>query len=113
MSNLPLYLALALLCAWFISSKLGKVSAKSAHALVAAGARLVDVRSAGEFAEGHLPRAMNIPVGEIAKRAGDVGNPASPVVVYCASGMRSASAARTLKSLGYSQVYDLGGMSRW
>ncbi len=113
MSNLPLYLALALLTAWFIASKLGKVSPAKAHELVAAGARLVDVRSPGEFGDAHLPGAVNIPAPDVQKRAGEIGKPDSPVVVYCASGMRSAAAARTLKALGYSQVFDLGSMSRW
>ncbi len=91
----------------------GKSSSADAHAAVAAGARLVDVRSPGEFASGHLPGAVNVPVGEIERRVSEIGGTGQVVVVYCASGMRSAAAARTLKGLGFGEVLDLGGMSRW
>jgi rhodanese-related sulfurtransferase len=91
----------------------GKVDPARARALVEQGARLVDVRSPGEFAGGHLPGALNIPVGEVGARHGELGDRTRPVVVYCASGMRSASAASALKGLGFSQVYDLGAMARW
>jgi rhodanese-related sulfurtransferase len=112
-SNLPLYVGLALLAAWLLSSKLGKTSPSEARALVERGAKLVDVRSASEFAAGHLPGALNVPVGEIGRRAKELGDPQAPVVVYCASGMRSASAARSLRALGFAHVHDLGAMSRW
>jgi rhodanese-related sulfurtransferase len=84
-----------------------------AHRLVAAGALLLDVRTPEEFGEGHLPAALNIPVGELERRLAEVGDHARPVVVYCASGRRSAEAARRLSSAGYAQVHDLGGMSAW
>jgi len=91
----------------------GKVAPERARELVAQGARLVDVRSPGEFAGGHLPGAVNIPVGEIGSRHGEIGERSKPVVVYCASGMRSASAASTLKGLGFLEVHDLGSIARW
>jgi phage shock protein E len=80
---------------------------------VADGAVLVDVRSPGEFAAGHLDGARNIPVDQVAVRAREIGPPEQPVVVYCRSGARSAAAARTLKQLGFAQVDDLGAMSNW
>ena len=92
---------------------LGKTSSDEAHALVAKGARLVDVRSPGELAGGHIPGAVNIPVDQIDRRAGEIGPKEAGVVVYCASGMRSASAAGTLRKLGFAPVADLGAMSRW
>lgn len=91
----------------------GKTSPGQARELVAGGAALVDVRSPGEFAGGHLPGAVNIPVGEIATRAKEIGATDRPVVVYCRSGARSASAASTLRGLGFKQVEDLGAMNRW
>ena len=89
------------------------INAARARQLVAGGARLVDVRSASEFAAGHLEGARNIPVGEIGRRAREVGDKSKPVIVYCASGTRSAMAKRTLKSAGFIEVYNLGTMANW
>lgn len=89
------------------------LSSTRARELVAGGARLVDVRSAGEFAATHLEGARNIPVGEIGRRARELGDKSKPVIVYCASGTRSAMAKRTLKSAGFSEVYNLGAMHNW
>jgi len=91
----------------------GKVDGETARALVAAGARVVDVRTPQEFAEGHVPGALNVPHDEIARRAAEIGPPSTRVVVYCRSGRRSAAAAETLARLGYDRVYDLGSLSAW
>jgi len=107
-------LIFGLLIAFMLYSRFaGKASSGEARALVAAGARLVDVRSPGEFAGGHLPGAVNIPVDQIGARFAEIGPPGTPVVLYCASGMRSARAASVLKGKGFAQVADLGPMSRW
>jgi len=71
------------------------------------------VRSPGEFAAGHVAGASNIPVGEIGQRAADLGAAEQPIVLYCASGMRSALAARTLRRAGFTRVYNLGSVSNW
>jgi rhodanese-related sulfurtransferase len=97
---------------FFIRSRPG-ISGAEAQRLVAAGARLVDVRSPGEFASGHLPGAVNIPVGEVGRRTGELGPPDTTVVVYCASGMRSAAAASALRKQGFKAVHNLGGLGRW
>lgn len=89
------------------------VEPAQAHALVEGGATLIDVRSAGEYASGHIEGARNIPVGEIGERTSEVGAKDKPVVVYCRSGMRSAQAQSTLEAAGFTQVHNLGGMSRW
>src|SRR5262249_28114969 len=100
--------------AWFFLFRWGKTSSAEAHRLVAGGARLVDVRTPGEVSGGALPGAVNIPLGELPGRVGELTkDPARPVVVYCASGMRSAQAKRILVGAGLSEVYDLGGMGRW
>ncbi len=72
---------------------------------VDAGAALLDVRSPAEFAGGHLVGARNVPVGQVRGVADDLKG--QTVVVYCASGMRSAKAARALRSVGI-EVLDLG-----
>ena len=104
-------LAAAFLGFWWF--KRPDLSSERARELVEAGARLIDVRSPAEFASGHIDGARNIPVGEIASRSAEAGAPDSPVVVYCASGTRSAMARRALRAKGYRQVYNLGPMSRW
>jgi rhodanese-related sulfurtransferase len=91
----------------------GPVSGATAKSLVASGARVVDVRSAGEFASGHVPGAINIPYDELPGRASEIGPPSTPVVVYCASGSRSGVAARKLGKAGYTKVYDMQTATAW
>lgn len=76
--------------------------------LKAAGATLVDVRSAAEFAAAHAPDTLNIPLNELSSRMTEIPQ-TSPVVVACASGSRSAMAKLLLKKNGYAQVYNIGG----
>ena len=87
------------------------VDGKKAKALVAGGAKLVDVRSPAEFTEKHIDGAVNVPLAEVANT--DMGAKDKPVVVYCGSGTRSAKAAAKLQAKGYTQVFDLGAMSSW
>ena len=89
------------------------VSGAEARRLAQAGARLVDVRTPSEFAAGHLPGAINLPLGELSRRLGELGAKDSIIVLYCRSGARSGSAARSLKAAGFSAVHNLGGMGRW
>ncbi len=98
---------------WFVvRPMLGRVSPEHAHKLVAEGAKLVDVRSRGEFASGHIQDAVNIPLDEIGRAADRLAKEGKPLVLYCHSGMRSSSAARVLRKAGL-VVHDLGAMSRW
>lgn len=76
---------------------------------IRAGATVVDVRSPEEFADGAYPGALNIPVQELGRRAGEIPKD-RPVVVYCASGARSAFAARVLKASGWTDVVNGGGL---
>jgi phage shock protein E len=76
-------------------------------------ALLLDVRSEGEFAAGHLPGAVNVPVTQLAAKLDTLGDKGRPVVVYCASGMRSTRAASLLRDAGFSRVLNLGAMSAW
>lgn len=72
-------------------------------------ALVVDVRTPGEFASGHHPRAVNIPVDQVESRLKEFGDKSQPIVVYCASGVRSSRAKQTLESAGYSSVINAGG----
>jgi len=79
---------------------------------VAEGALIVDVRTPGEFAAGHLPDAVNIPVGELTRRLSELPRDRA-LVLYCASGARSSRAAAFLENAGY-QVGDMGPMpTQW
>ena len=84
-----------------------------AHELVDAGAKLVDVRTPGEFGRGHVDGALNIPVDELQSRMSELGAKDTPVVVYCASGMRSARAKRMLEGAGFQTVHDMKTQSAW
>lgn len=73
---------------------------------------LVDVRSPAEFAGGHIPGAVNIPHTQIAE-IDKIYTEGIPVVLYCRSGNRSGIALDELKKLGYSQIFNFGGIGRW
>ena len=74
-----------------------------------AGATVVDVRSESEFRSGAYRGAINVPLGELAGKLQRIRKD-RPVVVYCASGSRSAMAARILKKAGYADVSNAGGL---
>ncbi len=73
---------------------------------------LVDVRTAEEFAAGHIPTAINIPVSEIGRRP-PTDDKGALIIVYCGSGARSARSKAVLEGLGYTRVVDFGPISRW
>jgi phage shock protein E len=74
------------------------------------GALIVDVRSVEEFDEEHYPGALNIPVDEVHVRLHEFGAKERSVVLYCASGVRSAYAAKLLKGAGFTRVINAGGL---
>lgn len=73
---------------------------------------LLDVRTPEEFAEGHIPGAVNISVQTLGQRLAEVPQDV-PVVIYCRSGNRSAAAASLLAQAGYTDIYDMGGIIDW
>jgi len=87
------------------------MAASSVKAMIDGGARVVDVRTPDEFADGAYPGAVNIPLASLASRAGELGPKDGPIVLYCASGARSAQAARLLKQAGFTNVVNAGGLS--
>ncbi len=68
--------------------------------LIAKGATIVDVRTAGEFSGGHVKGAVNIPLDQVSRKA-DKLRKDRPVITCCASGMRSGSAASILREMGF------------
>lgn len=103
--------AVAVVVLLLVRSILGgrRVSSSVVLEKIKAGARIVDVRSAGEFAAGAYPGAVNIPVQELEARLGELPRD-RPIVVYCASGARSAAAERMLRARGYADVVNGGGL---
>jgi phage shock protein E len=77
--------------------------------LVAEGAIIVDVRSKGEFASGHIEGSINIPVDALASNLNKLKDKNKVIITCCASGMRSAAAKGILKSNGYATVFNGGG----
>lgn len=77
--------------------------------LVKEGAIILDVRSKGEYAGGHIKGSINISVDTLSSNLSKLKDKNTPIITCCASGMRSASAKGILKSNGYTQVYNGGG----
>ena len=76
--------------------------------------RLIDVRESDEYAQGRLPGAVSVPRGFLEQRIEDKAQRDEQVVLYCAGGVRSAFAAKTLSELGYTNVVSMqGGYNRW
>ena len=75
---------------------------------------LLDVRTEDEFAERRIDGAILIPDFELSERAeAELPDKDETILVYCRSGRRSAGAAETLAKLGYTNVYDFGGIIDW
>ena len=87
------------------------IPAAQVKALLEHGGRLIDVRTPHEFAKGHLPNAMNIPLDQIDQHVEQLKE--SCVVVYCQGGVSSQKAAQILRKHGSAHVYNLGAMSKW
>jgi phage shock protein E len=77
---------------------------------IKAGATIVDVRTPAEFAEEAYPKAKNIPLAALPARIGELEPKDRPILLYCASGARSAQAARLLKQAGFTDVVNAGGL---
>lgn len=79
--------------------------------LVKEGAVILDVRSKGEYAGGHIRNSINIPVDQLEKNLDRFKDKNQVIITCCASGMRSGSAKGILQSKGYNHVYNGGGWS--
>ena len=79
------------------------------------GVVLLDVREQEEYDAGHIPGAVLLPVGSINAESAAAVIPAKDtvVLVYCRSGNRSKTASAALAELGYTGVYEFGGINSW
>jgi rhodanese-related sulfurtransferase len=77
-------------------------------------AQVIDVCEPTEFAAGHVPGAKNVPLAQIGEAKGLPSNKQIPLIVVCATGMRSGKAVAQLKKLGHENVQALqGGLKSW
>ena len=76
---------------------------------------ILDVREQEEYDSGHIPDAVLLPVGTITEKSAAEVIPEkdTTVLVYCRSGNRSKNAAKTLAGLGYTNIYEFGGITTW
>lgn len=109
-------LALAMVPKGAVSGSLpasGEMTNQQLRDVVAQGARLVDVRTAAEFAGSHIEGAENVPIDTVPTAAGGWDKTAA-VALYCATGARSLNAYQYLKAQGFTHVYNLtDGIAAW
>jgi molybdopterin/thiamine biosynthesis adenylyltransferase/rhodanese-related sulfurtransferase len=96
-------------------AEITEVSTESAAEHIAVGYTVLDVREPDEYQEGAIEGAIHIPRGHLESQIENrITDKATPIVVYCAGGVRSAFAAKTLQELGYQTVESMaGGFGRW
>ena len=92
-----------------------KITADEAKDLIDEGSpTIVDVRTAQEYANGHIPGAINIPVENIgSEKPAELTDADAQLIVYCRTGVRSKQASDRLVELGYQHVNDMGGIVDW
>ncbi|MCB1909494.1 MAG: rhodanese-like domain-containing protein [Rhodocyclaceae bacterium] len=77
-------------------------------------ALVVDVRTADEYRQGHVPNARHIPLADLEKRSSELAKNGQPVILCCATGARSGMAIATLRKAGVPSVFNLrGGLQAW
>ncbi len=75
---------------------------------------LIDVRGVSEFAQGHIEKAINIPMDVVANEIEKlVPNKDQKIFVNCLSGGRSKASCSLIEAKGYTNVYDIGGVNSW
>ena len=93
-----------------------QISQEAAKQMMAEQAVIIlDVREQDEYDSGHIPGAVLLPVGTIDEdtAAAVIPEPDSVVLVYCRSGNRSKTASAVLAELGYTRIYEFGGITTW
>ena len=104
---------LVIVIALFTLKRMSFVPEEMARKLLKEGALVVDVRGKDEFQSGHLPGALNIPLGELsASVPRRVPDKNQVLLLHCLSGTRSGIAKRQLQGLGYANVFNLGSYGR-
>ena len=97
------------------STEVSSISAAELHARRESGAApvVIDVRTPGEYASGHIPGAINIPFDQVAQRIAEIEAPQG-VALYCMVGPRARKGESALLAAGYEKVLHLeGGLAAW
>jgi phage shock protein E len=107
-----LYVTIAAIMAFIVIQRLRAKKAPSSvvSGKIRSGAKIIDVRTPQEFAGASYPKAENIPLDVLPSRVADLPKD-RPIVLYCASGARSARATRVLKRAGFTDVVNAGSLS--
>lgn len=97
------------------SSAYHKITAEEAKSMIDGGnVTVVDVRTAGEYTEEHIPGAVSVPNETIGDRQpASLTDTDAVLIVYCRTGVRSKQASDKLIELGFSNIYDMGGIVDW
>ena len=97
------------------SSAYAKITADEAKTMMNSGSpTIIDVRTPQEYAEAHVPGAVNIPVESIGTdKPSELTDANAELIVYCRTGVRSKQASDKLVELGYQHVNDMGGIVDW
>lgn len=120
-----LFLILSLTCTLIVMAGCSKKDDKSTHTTISAKEAkkmmdenediiILDVRTEDEYQESHIEGAILIPDNEITEKAENIlADKSETILVYCRSGRRSANASKELSDLGYTNIYDFGGINDW
>ena len=74
----------------------------------------LDIREVSEFTKEHIAESMNMPLSTLAEELSKLKDLSQPIILVCASGQRTSSAAKLLRSKGFSDIYALqGGLNTW
>lgn len=116
--SLAFMLVLSLLIGSEIRRRLYGAAQAGPHAatlLMNQGAKVVDVREAAEYQQGHIANAIHIPLSQLDKRLSELeAHRDTPILTYCRTGSRSNAAASRLKQNGFNKVHNLaGGIVAW
>ena len=98
-----------------VKAQITEIDGDAAHARLGKGALFLDVREPDEWEQGTIPDALYIPRGRLETNIeGQVADRSTEIIILCASGVRSAYAAKTLGEFGYTNVASLaGGFNKW
>lgn len=110
-----LFPLIALSCSAQNSNVVHKITATELQTALQKEVQLVDVRTEGEFENGHIDNALNINVSsnDFDQKIQQLDK-SKPVYIYCQSGKRSSNAAKKMEALGFTAIYDLkGGILSW
>ena len=108
----PLILAIVTGYLFFIAQNVN-INDELKFARETEGAVIVDVREADEYAQGHIPGAINVPADNLETIQSIVIDKDTPIFSYCLRGSRSRGAAKAMKAMGYTHVINMGGINKY